>query len=240
MVIQSAIFKIGGKILGNSKNLINTIAQFTQLFEDNIIKKIILIPGGGLLANFVRTIYSEFQFSDELAHWMAIYSMDFNGIELKRKFPHLKTHDDYEKIEKESRVISIFLPYKYLRNENELPHAWDVTSDSITLYLAKKFKMSECFLIKDVDGILDDKNEVIKEISALKFKEMRDSGKLLEVKSNNQELKERTNPVDPFITTLIEKYKISCIILNGSKNNSMILNYFKSTNKEEKVFSKIK
>ena len=58
MVIQSAIFKIGGKILGNSKNLINTIAQFTQLFEDNIINKIILIPGGGLLANFVRTIYS--------------------------------------------------------------------------------------------------------------------------------------------------------------------------------------
>ncbi len=239
MVIQSAIFKIGGKILGNSKNLINTIAQFTQLFEDNIINKIILIPGGGLLANFVRTIYSEFQFSDELAHWMAIYSMDFNGIELKRKFPHLKMYNDYEKIEKERKVISIFLPYKYLRNENELPHAWDVTSDSIALYLAKRFKMSECFLIKDVEGILDSRKNVLKEISTVKFRKFKQEGKFKETNNKDLELKVRTRPVDSYILTLIDNYKIPCIILNGANPEPRILNYFLFPNMEDKVYTKL-
>ena len=112
MIIQTAIFKIGGKILDNSKNIINTIAQFTQLFEDNIIKKIILIPGGGLIVNFIRNIYREFQFNDELAHWIAIFAMDFNGTELKRKFPHLKLCADFKNIEEESKGI-----FKWLREE---------------------------------------------------------------------------------------------------------------------------
>ena len=61
MVTKVAIFKIGGKILDNSKYLINTIAQLTQLYEDNLIQKIILIPGGGAIANFVRNAYLEFK-----------------------------------------------------------------------------------------------------------------------------------------------------------------------------------
>ena len=240
MTMNIAVFKIGGKILDNSNNLINTIAQLTQLFVDKAIKKIILIPGGGLLANFVRSIYREFKFNDDLAHWIAIYSMDYNGIELKRKFPHLKLCDNYEKLEQENRGMFIFLPYKYLKKHDELPHTWDVTSDSITLFLAKELGLSECFLIKDVDGILNDKNEVIKEIPVSKFKEMRELGKLFKIKSNVEELKERTNPIDPFVTTLIEKYNISCIILNGSKNKTRIFNYFKSASKEEKIYTKIK
>jgi len=234
------VFKIGGKILDNSNNLINTIAQLTQLFVDKAIKKIILIPGGGLLANFVRSMYREFKFNGDLVHWIAIYSMDYNGIELKRKFPHLKLCDNYDILEQEKKGMFIFLPYKYLKKYDELPHAWDVTSDSITLFLAKELGLSECFLIKDVDGILNDKNEVIKEIPASKFKKMRELGKLFNIKTNVEELKEKTNPIDPFVTTLIEKYNISCIILNGSKNMARILNYFKSASKEEKIYTKIK
>ncbi len=236
----TALFKIGGKILEDLENLNSTISQLTHLFEEKVIQKIILIPGGGTFANFIRKVYNELKFTEEIAHFMGIISMNYNGLELSNKFPNLQVIESYEKLKEKSNAFCIFLPYKYLKEKDKLPHSWDVTSDSITLFLAKELGLNECFLIKDVDGILDDKNEVIKEISALKFKEMRDSGKLLEVKSKIQELKERTNPIDPFITTLIEKYKISCIILNGSKNKSMILNYFKSTSKEEKIYTKIK
>ena len=239
MVIKSAIFKIGGKILDNSKNLINTIAQFTQLFEDGVIKKIILIPGGGLLANFVRNIYREFKINDELAHWMAIYSMDYNGIELKRKFSHLQIYEDYEKLEKESKALSIFLPYKYLKSKNELPHTWDVTSDSITLYLAKKFGVPECFLIKDVEGIIDSNQNIIKEMSTVEFRQFTQEGKFKETYSTDLELKAKTRPVDPYLLTLVDNYKIPCIVLNGANPEPRIFNYFIYPNPRDKIFTKL-
>ncbi len=238
MTMNIAVFKIGGKILDNSKNLINTIAQLTQLFEDKIVKKLILIPGGGLLANFVRSLYREFKFNDDLAHWIAIYSMDYNGIELKRKFPHLKLFDNYEKLEQENRGMFIFLPYKYLKKNNELPHTWDVTSDSISLYFTKKLNSKNCFLIKDIEGILDSDHNVIKEISSVEFRQFKKEGKL-EIISQDLELKDKTRPIDPYLLTLIEKYKIPCIILNGANPDPRIFNYFIFPNLQDKIFTKL-
>jgi len=239
MVIQAAIFKIGGKILDNSKNLINTIAQLTQLFEDEIIKRIILISGGGVLANFVRSIYNEFRINDELAHWIAIYSMNYNGIELKRKFPHLMVSEKFTELEKIRKSFSIFLPYKFLEENDELPHTWDVTSDSIALYLAKKFGLKECFLIKDVDGIIDSNQTVINEISTYKFRQYKCEGKFKEINSKELDIKIGTRPVDPYLLTLIDKYKIPCIILNGANQNPRIFKYFTLTDKKDKVFTKL-
>ena len=239
MVISSAIFKISGKILDNSKDLINTIAQFTQLFEDEIIKKIILVPGGGTIANFVRNIYREFQLNDNLAHWIAIYSMDYNGLELKKKFPHLQIYKDYEKLQKESKLISIFLPYKYLKSKDELPHTWDVTSDSIALYLAIKFGLSECFLIKDVDGIFNSNQNLIKEISTVEFRRFKNEGKLRENDLTDLDLKAKTKPIDPYLLTLIDNYRIPCIILNGTHPSSRIFNYFKNPSVQDNVFTKL-
>jgi aspartokinase-like uncharacterized kinase len=239
MTIEIVVFKIGGKILDNSKNLVNAIAQLTQLFEDNIIKKLILIPGGGLLANFVRRIYGEFKFNDDLAHWIAIYSMDYNGIELKRKFPHLKLCDNFEKLEQENKGIFIFLPYKYLKKYDELPHTWDVTSDSISLFFTKKLGLNTCFLIKDIEGILDSNHNVIKEISALEFRQFKKEGKIEETCLENLELKDKTKPIDPYLLTLIEKYKISCIILNGANQVPRIFNYFVLSDLGDKIYTEL-
>ncbi|MFX0036347.1 MAG: hypothetical protein ACFE9I_12005 [Candidatus Hermodarchaeota archaeon] len=239
MAMTSAIFKIGGTILDNSKNLINTIAQLTQLFEDEIIKKIILVPGGGLLVDFIRHLYKKFHFNDDITHWMAIYAMDYNGKELKRKFPHLKINNDLKNLEKENRLISIFLPYNYLKEKDELPHSWDVTSDSITFYLAKTLGMNECFLIKDIQGIYDSNQNIIKKITTKDFKQFKLEGKLKEIDSTDLELKIKTKPIDPYLLTLIDCYKIPCIILNGVSPSSDIFKYFTSNNIREKNFTKL-
>ncbi|MFX1328553.1 MAG: hypothetical protein ACFE91_10525 [Promethearchaeota archaeon] len=239
MSINSAIFKIGGTILGNSKNLINTIAQLTQLYEDKIIRKMVLIPGGGLLVDFIRHLYEKFHFNDDIAHWMAIYAMDYNGKELKRKFPHLQINNNHKNLEKENRFISIFLSYKFLKEKDELPHSWEVTSDSITYYIAKTLSMDECFLIKDIQGIYDSNQNIIKEISTKDFKQFKREGKLREIHSADSELKLKTEPIDPYLITLIDRYKIPCIILNGVSPSSDIFNYFISTNFKDKIFTKL-
>jgi aspartokinase-like uncharacterized kinase len=240
MKYKTALFKIGGTILEDFKNLYSTMTQFSQLVEKDVILKIIIIPGGGSFANFIRKVYSELKFTDELAHWMSIISMNYNGIELGKKFPKLEIFEDCDKLKEIGKCFCIFLPYQFLKKNDKLPHSWDVTSDSITLFLAKRLGLNECFLIKDIDGILNEKNRVIREISASEFRKMKESGKFLKLKSSDDELKSRSRPIDPYMLTLIEKWKISCVILNGTFENQRITDFFdESKSLQEKTYTRI-
>ena len=237
----TALFKIGGKILEDFENLNSTISQLTHIFEEKLIQKIILIPGGGTFANFIRKVYSELNFTEEIAHFMGIISMNYNGLELSKKYPDLQVIESYDKLKEIGNAIRIFLPYEYLKENDKLPHSWDVTSDSITLFLAKELRLDECFLIKDIDGILNKKNKVIREMSTIEFRKFKESGKLAEFESIDNELKNQTRPIDPFLITLIEKYKISCVILSGKSNNQRIVDFFdEQKSLQEKISTTIK
>lgn len=240
MNIKTAIFKIGGSILEDFENLRSTVSQLHRLFEKNIIQKIIIIPGGGTFANFIRKIYSELKFTDELAHWMAIISMNYNGIEISKKIPELKIFEDYDKLKEINKVFAIFLPYQFLKENDRLPHNWHVTSDSIALFLSKTFGLEECFLIKDVDGILTKKNQIIKEISTVEFRKLKEYGKLLEDENMINELKNQSRPIDPYSLDLIEKWKISSIILNGVSKVQRITDFFDSSkSNHKKIYSRL-
>jgi len=238
MLYNNAVFKIGGKILEDNKNLECTISQLKKLYKDNTLQKIIIIPGGGSYANFIRSIDKNLVLGDDLAHWMAIFSMDYNGKDLNRKFLDFECIDDFKNIQRAKRISCIFLPYKYLRKKDELPHSWDVTSDSIAIYIANKLNLNECYLIKDVEGIYNKNNEVIKEISTIQYRELKKSGRLAEIGVNQYNLK-KSKPIDSYLLTLIDKYKISCILLNGTLQNSRIINYFKNIELENQVYTKI-
>ena len=238
MLYNNAVFKIGGKILEDYKNFEFTISQLKKLYEDNTLQKIIIIPGGGSYANFIRSIDKNLVLGDDLTHWMAIFSMNYNGKELNKKFPDLECVDDFEKIQSAKRIFCIFLPYNYLRKKDELPHSWEVTSDSIAIYIANKLNLNECYLIKDVEGINNKNYEVIKEISTIQYRELKKSGRLAEIGLNQDNLK-KSKPIDSYLLTLIDKYKISCILLNGSLPNSRIINYFKNIELENQVHTKI-
>ena len=238
MQYNQAIFKIGGQILENSKNIESTISQLTQLYEENILQKILLIPGGGSYANFIRRIDEELMLGDDLAHWMAIYSMNYNGIELNRKYPKLECIGELEKFQDAKKKFCVFLPYNDLRKNDTLPHSWDVTSDSIALYIAYKLQLNRCFLIKDVEGIYSNSMELIKKITTLQYGELKKSGRLAEIGLNQDNLK-KSKPIDSYLLTLIDKYKISCILLNGTLQNSRIINYFKNNEMENQVYTEI-
>ena len=100
MYYKTALFKIGGNILEDLENLDSTISQLEQLYNENLIEKIILIPGGGTLANFIRKVYRELKFTEELAHWMGIVSMNYNGLELNKKFPNFEITEDFNRLKK--------------------------------------------------------------------------------------------------------------------------------------------
>jgi aspartokinase-like uncharacterized kinase len=238
MLIDQAIFKIGGKIFEKRQELTSTISQLTSLYERNVIQKIILIIGGGSCANFIRQLDQKFHIGNEVSHWMSIYSMDINGKKISRYFPRIKRTKNIEDIKKAKRLFTVFLPYTFLRRNDILSHSWDITSDSITLYLAFKLNLKVCYLIKDVDGIIDDTNKVIKDISSKEFLRLKDLGRLAKLNSQEKIIK-LSKPIDSYLPRLINKYKINCVILNGSSSNLRILKYFKIENVQKKVYTQI-
>jgi aspartokinase-like uncharacterized kinase len=240
MTYKTSLFKIGGGILEDPGNLNSTISQLTQLLKREMLRKIIIIPGGGSFSNFIRKIYSELKFTDELAHWMAIISMNYNGMELAKKYPNLEVFEDFNNLNKFDEGIFLLLPYQFLKENDNLPHNWQVTSDSITLFIAGNLGLSECFLVKDVEGIVNKEKYIIKEISTTEFRKMKNSNKLLDIEMTGDELKDQSKPIDLYLLTLIEKLKISCVILSGKSNSQRIMDYFdKSKSPQEKIYTRI-
>ncbi len=236
---NQAIFKIGGKILENPNNIESTVSQLTKLYEENILQKILLIPGGGSYANFIRKTDEELKLGDELAHWMAIYSMNYNGIELNRKYPELELIEDLKDFQDSKSIFCIFLPYNYLRKNDNLPHNWDVTSDSIALYIAVQLQVNKCFLIKDIEGIYGIDEEIIKKITTFQYIELKKNNKLARIGLDQASIK-KSKPIDSYLLTLIEQYGIPCFLINGNKNHQRISEFFNPNISDEiKIFTKI-
>jgi aspartokinase-like uncharacterized kinase len=173
-----------------------------------------------------------------MAHWMAIYAMNYNGNKIASQYPFINLTENLDDLLTIDHSISLFLPFKYLKMNDPLPHSWDVTSDSITLYIAHKLGLSQCFLIKDVDGILNQENEVIQNLTTSTFKHLKESGKLAKFDSNKKGMKQ-SRPIDNYVLEIIDTFKMSCILLNGAHNTLRIYQHFASIKETEKVFTKI-
>lgn len=238
MSSEKAIFKIGGTVLENPIYLKNTFTQLHKLVEENFIKAIIVIPGGGSYANFVREIDQELSIGDAIAHWMAIYTMNYNGYIIRQKYPSIILTENIDELKTADRAFSLFLPFKYLKKHDPLPHSWDVTSDSITLYIAHKLDLRECFLVKDVDGIIDQNGGIIQNITSSLYLQMKKSGKLAKIDTKKNEIKQ-SKPIDNYILKLIDNYNLSCILLNGAAKESRIFQYFSNLDHSENTYTKI-
>ena len=152
------ILKFGGSLIHHSNGEIlhrlgNIITQY--LAEHPIL----IVPGGGPFADTVRQYGEQFELSEKTCHFMALAAMDqyaylLNEIisgsiltdlsNMELPTPTILTHPT---------VPHILSCSSFLRQVgvNDLPHSWDVTSDSIALYLAKLINISMLVILKSTD-----------------------------------------------------------------------------------------
>ncbi|MBN1432666.1 MAG: uridylate kinase [Methanomicrobiaceae archaeon] len=128
------VVKIGGSLMEHAPELVDILR--------NSGLNILIVPGGGLFADSVRGL----DLDDESSHWMAILAMEQYGHYLHSL--GLPVQDNPVK----SGGVYLLLPYKCLREEDPLPHSWDVTSDTIAAWVAEKTG-SPLILLKSTNGI---------------------------------------------------------------------------------------
>ncbi len=139
------VVKIGGSLLG-SPELVRWLELFVK-FSDG---KVIIVPGGGLFADAVRKAQSQSNINDAVAHKLAVLAMDQFGLLLAGMNPGLATASSELEIAERTwqhRGI-VWLPSKMVLADDTIPQNWQVTSDSLSAWLANKIGAEQLVLVK--------------------------------------------------------------------------------------------
>jgi aspartokinase-like uncharacterized kinase len=163
---MKVVVKIGGSLMDSAPEILKKLVEVTET-DKNI--SILVVPGGGVFADAIRSTASQYDIGDEAAHWMAILAMEQYAYYLIDK----TGAKGIETIERLPSGISILLPYRLLKTADELPHSWDVTSDTIAAWVAKRLD-ARLVKVTDVDGVLID-GKLAVEVSARELEKIKTS-----------------------------------------------------------------
>lgn len=115
-------------------------------------RPIVVVPGGGALADEVRACQSRLGFGDHAAHRMALLAMD----QLAWAVAGLRQGFSVGATEAELRAalargeIAVWAPYGLIAGRSDIEESWRLTSDSLALWLAGRIGASRCYLIKSI------------------------------------------------------------------------------------------
>ena len=188
------VIKVGGSLFPD---------YAVKLCKNLVGKNVIVICGGGILANLLREYDKKIGFSNTITHKSAILCMDILGLLLADKVADAEAVYSFNLAQKvlDAGKLPILIPSKFMENQNSLEHSWRVTSDSISLYIAHQLK-AKLLIATDVDGIYTHQPsqygaEFIKHI---------ESKKLLDFGETS---------VDEVLGELLIRYKLNCYVING-------------------------
>ncbi len=150
--MDAAVVKVGGSLAAYPEKLKALCAKLSEVSKKH---KLIVVPGGGEFADTVRAIDKRFNLSPAVSHRMAILGMDQYGFLLSHLLPDSCVVTRLEKVQEPLDLgkLPVFLPSNFLLNKDPLENSWDVTSDSIAVYIAGQLHASRVLLVTDVDGV---------------------------------------------------------------------------------------
>lgn len=201
--MDAIIVKVGGSLAKNPRTL-RTLCL--TLNEASKTHKLVIVPGGGEFADKVREYYKKFHLSDKAGHQMAILGMDQYGYVLSNLIFEANIVRKIDEVQKKLDLgkIPVFLPSDLFLNRDPLENSWDVTSDSIAVYIAGQLGICKVVLLTDVDGVYTSDPK------------QHPDAKLIEKISAKELLThvERSS-VDKFLPKLLMQTQMECYVVNG-------------------------
>ncbi len=188
------VIKIGGSLIKSARELVRVLHRYASDEEERIL----IVPGGGVFADTVRTASDTYGISDEAAHWMAVLAMDQYGHYLADGTEASLVTDIGE--ESIRAGVSVLLVYDLLKRSDSgegsgIEHTWNATSDTIAGWVASR--LGAAFIkATDVDGILRD-GALVSKITARELLAMGETC------------------VDPVLPRLLISRSLDCRVVNG-------------------------
>lgn len=144
---MSTVIKVGGSLCADPdrrRGLLGDIAGGRH-------GACIVVPGGGAFAEAVRERQGRAGFDDATAHRLALDAMGrmaslFQAIEARL----VRTVEPWN--EGPSATARIWDPAALRAGHPDIPETWDVTSDSLALWLAARLHARRCVLVKSADA----------------------------------------------------------------------------------------
>jgi len=110
---------------------------------------VLLVPGGGDFADAVRKLHAVHGFTEEQSHWLALESLWAAAGFLRVLLPgaEFASHPGAET----PWPVSVLDAHVFCRFATELPHTWEVTTDSIAARAAVVGGADRLLLLKSID-----------------------------------------------------------------------------------------
>lgn len=145
------VVKVGGGLLALPGALEAASATLADLARR---RRVVVVPGGGPLADAVRELDRRTGLSDDAAHWMAILAMDQYGHLLAERIERAVLVEEPGGIAAALAAgrVAVLAPYRWMRSADVLPHTWDATGDSVAAFVARALDAAHLVLVKPADG----------------------------------------------------------------------------------------
>lgn len=113
---------------------------------------IVIVPGGGTLADEVRSCQQQLGFGDPAAHRMALLAMDQLAWAVAALQPGLEVGQDEDALREilARGHVAVWAPYALVSGRTDVEATWRLTSDSLALWLAAQLGAERCYIIKSV------------------------------------------------------------------------------------------
>jgi aspartokinase-like uncharacterized kinase len=138
------VVKLGGSLQGspNLRRWLKVIAASAA--------PVVIVPGGGPFADAVRLAQKRLKFSDAVAHHMALLAMEQYGHGIAGLAPSMQPEETLASIKACLRrgQVPVWLPTRMALGRPDIAESWDVTSDSLALWLARRLRARGLLLVK--------------------------------------------------------------------------------------------
>jgi 5-(aminomethyl)-3-furanmethanol phosphate kinase len=141
-----SVIKVGGSLLRAPHQLDRVCAALGRCSSLHLV----VVPGGGPLADTVRELDGRLGLSAAAAHWMAILAMDQYAHVLADRIRGSRLVEEPGDINQAlcGGSVAVLAPSRWMRSADVLPHSWEVTSDSVAAFVAGALGALRLVLIK--------------------------------------------------------------------------------------------
>jgi 5-(aminomethyl)-3-furanmethanol phosphate kinase len=152
LIRADAVIKVGGSLY----ELPDLGPRLSRWLQTLTVERIILVPGGGPLADAVRELDQIHHLGDEEAHWLALRSLSLSARFLQALLPGSVVCDRLAECTSAwtGRRVPVLDPLCFAladeRSADPLPHTWSTTSDSLAARVASVAGAAEVILLKSV------------------------------------------------------------------------------------------